>query len=74
MLRFLLNTLLLSLLFSTTHAQILYTLSGTVRDSATSQPLNRAAVVLNYEKAATGTYIEVNGASLVATKPAKIIN
>ena len=43
------------------HAQILYTLSGTVRDSASQQPLARAAVVLDYEKSTTGTYTDAQG-------------
>ena len=42
-------------------AQIMYTLSGVVRDSASGQPLIRAAVVLNYEKATTGTYTNAEG-------------
>ena len=41
--------------------QIMYTLSGVVRDSATNQPLIRAAVVLNYEKVTTGTYTNAEG-------------
>lgn len=47
-------TLFLSLLVSPSFAQITYTLSGTVRDSATGRPLGRAAVVIDYEKATTG--------------------
>ncbi|GAB2566786.1 TonB-dependent receptor [Spirosoma areae] len=43
------------------HAQITYSLSGTVRDSATGQPLERAAIVLDYEKAASGTYTDRQG-------------
>ena len=46
---------------STVSAQLTYTLSGVVRDSATNQPLIRAAVVLNYEKATTGTYTNAGG-------------
>lgn len=53
--------LFLSLLVSPSFAQITYTLSGSVRDSATNQPLNRAAVVLNYERATTGAYTNANG-------------
>lgn len=53
---------LICLLSSTVvNAQILYTLSGTVVDSASRQPLIRAAVVLDYEKSATGTYTDENG-------------
>lgn len=52
----------LCVLFSTTlRAQILYTLSGTVRDSASQQPIVRAAVVLDYEKTAKGTYTDAQG-------------
>ena len=43
------------------HAQILYTLSGTVRDSASLQPIVRAAVVLDYEKSTKGTYTDSQG-------------
>lgn len=54
--------LVVLLLFaSTAHAQILYTISGTVRDSASQQPIVRAAVVLDYEKATTGTYTDAEG-------------
>ncbi|GAB3643118.1 TonB-dependent receptor [Spirosoma arcticum] len=60
--RLVLVTLLLALLAAPSFAQITYTLSGVVRDSATNQPLSRAAVVLNYEKATTGTYTDANGA------------
>ncbi len=49
--RLLLVALFLSLLVFPSFAQITYTLSGVVRDSATNRPLSRAAVVLNYEKA-----------------------
>ncbi|UHG94488.1 TonB-dependent receptor [Spirosoma oryzicola] len=42
-------------------AQTSYTLSGTVRDSASQQPLVRAAVVLDYEKITTGTYTDGQG-------------
>lgn len=45
----------------TVGAQILYTLSGTVTDSANHQPLVRAAVVLDYEKSTTGTYTDETG-------------
>jgi len=55
----LLPTLLL--LSGMAHAQILYTISGTVRDSATGQPLQRAAVVIDYEKSTTGTYTNDDG-------------
>ncbi len=53
--------LLFVLVASTVHAQILYTLSGTVRDSASQQPIVRAAVVLDYEKSTTGTYTDAQG-------------
>jgi len=43
------------------HAQITYLLSGTVRDSTTRQPLIRAAIVLDYEKSAKGTYTDADG-------------
>ncbi|HLL93490.1 MAG TPA: TonB-dependent receptor [Spirosoma sp.] len=42
-------------------AQITYTLSGTVRDSATGHPLERAAVVIDYEKSSTGAYTDEEG-------------
>ncbi|WP_338874619.1 TonB-dependent receptor [Spirosoma sp. SC4-14] len=52
----------LCLLLSTTlRAQLLYTLSGTVRDSANQQPIVRAAVVVDYEKTAKGTYTDAQG-------------
>ena len=59
--RQLLVTFVLALVGSTASAQLTYILSGVVRDSATNQPLNRAAVVLNYEKATTGTYTNAGG-------------
>ncbi|HEV7350882.1 hypothetical protein [Telluribacter sp.] len=37
------------------YAQQSYTLSGTVRDSATGRPLVRAAIVIDYEKTTNGT-------------------
>lgn len=59
------NKLYLSLLLTffvvTAHAQILYTFSGTVRDSASQQPIVHAAVVLDYERATTGTYTDAQG-------------
>jgi hypothetical protein len=42
-------------------AQNQYTLSGTIRDSTTQQPLARAAIVLDYEKTAKGTYTDAQG-------------
>ena len=54
-------TLFLALLIGNAQAQILYTLSGTVRDSASQQPIVRAAVVLDYEKSAKGTYTDAEG-------------
>ncbi len=54
-------SLLLALFVSVAHAQTLYTLSGTVRDSATQQPIARAAIVLDYEKLTTGTYTDEQG-------------
>ncbi|AQG79519.1 TonB-dependent receptor [Spirosoma montaniterrae] len=59
--RRLLFLILLMNLTGLAQAQILYTLSGTVRDSATGQPLVRAAIVLNYEKASSGTYTDDEG-------------
>ena len=53
---------LVSLLFgSPLVAQTTYTLSGTVRDSASQQPIIRAAVVLDYDKFTTGTYTDAQG-------------
>ncbi|GAB3720087.1 TonB-dependent receptor [Spirosoma lituiforme] len=49
-------------------AQILYTLSGTVQDSANHQPIVRAAVVLDYEKSATGTYTDAEGHFSIKTR------
>ncbi|UFH54403.1 TonB-dependent receptor [Spirosoma sp. KNUC1025] len=59
--RLLLLSLVLLLTVLSVHAQILYTLSGTVRDSASQQALARAAVVLDYEKNAKGTYTDAQG-------------
>ncbi|QMW00219.1 TonB-dependent receptor [Spirosoma foliorum] len=59
--RLLLTVCLLVLVRFVAHSQILYTLSGTVRDSASQQPIVRAAVVLDYEKKATGTYTDAQG-------------
>ena len=56
----LLSLLLIQVVFHT-QAQILYTLSGTVSDSASQQPLARAAIVLDYEKSARGTYTDAQG-------------
>ncbi|RYF45945.1 MAG: TonB-dependent receptor, partial [Cytophagaceae bacterium] len=54
--------LVVSLVISfTSDAQLLYTLSGTVTDSASRQPLVRAAVVLDYDKSTTGTYTDETG-------------
>ncbi|QHV97089.1 TonB-dependent receptor [Spirosoma endbachense] len=53
--------LLLVLIVSAVNAQITYTLSGIVRDSASMQPVVRAAVVLDYEKNTTGTYTDDQG-------------
>ena len=49
------------MLASGAYAQITYTLSGTVRDSASQQPVVHAAVVLDYEKTTTGTYTDEQG-------------
>ena len=38
-----------------------YTLSGIVRDSADGKPLNRAAIVIDYNKSVTGTYTDAEG-------------
>ncbi|MBC3788936.1 TonB-dependent receptor [Spirosoma utsteinense] len=54
--------LLISALMATPAlAQLNYSLSGTVRDSASRQPLGRMAVVIDYEKATTGTYTDEQG-------------
>lgn len=42
-------------------AQLFYTLSGTVRDSATGKPLERATVLIDYEKIGKGTYTDEEG-------------
>ncbi|SFE96040.1 TonB-dependent receptor [Spirosoma endophyticum] len=42
-------------------AQPTYTLSGIVRDSASGQPIVRAAVILDYEKSTRGTYTDTQG-------------
>ena len=52
---------LLALAVPIVRAQTTYILSGTVRDSASQQPIVRAAVVLDYEKATTGTYTDAQG-------------
>lgn len=51
----------LLLITTLTHAQNIYTLSGTIRDSTTNKPLGRAAVVIDYEKTIKGTYTDENG-------------
>ncbi|GAB4037381.1 TonB-dependent receptor [Spirosoma gilvum] len=61
-------TLLLTLVSAAASAQILYTLSGTVRDSTTNQPVVRAAVVLDYEKSATGAYTDDQGHYSIKTR------
>ncbi|QIP12364.1 TonB-dependent receptor [Spirosoma aureum] len=53
--------ILLILSVSAVNAQVTYTLSGIVRDSASMQPVVRAAVVLDYEKNTTGTYTDDRG-------------
>ncbi|GAB3757981.1 TonB-dependent receptor [Spirosoma pomorum] len=52
-------------------AQITYLLSGTVLDSATRQPLARAAVVVDYEKAAKGTYTDADGRFALNVSPGR---
>jgi hypothetical protein len=59
--RLLAVVILLVLSVSAANAQITYTLSGIVRDSASMQPVVRAAVVLDYEKNTTGTYTDDRG-------------
>ncbi|AKD56324.1 TonB-dependent receptor [Spirosoma radiotolerans] len=66
--RFLPSALLLIIGATMAQAQILYTLSGTVRDSASQQPIPRAAVVLDYEKATTGTYTDGQGNFSIKTR------
>ena len=66
--RRLLTVMVLALVSPMAHAQILYTLSGTVRDSASQKPIVRAAVVLDYEKAATGTYTDAEGHFSIKTR------
>ena len=51
----------LLLLATVARAQNFYTLSGTVRDSATGQPLVRSAVVIDYEKVGKGTFTDAQG-------------
>ncbi|GAA4458692.1 TonB-dependent receptor [Nibrella saemangeumensis] len=48
-------------LSSATRAQSGYILSGIVLDSATNQPLVRAAVVLDYARQTTGAYTDTQG-------------
>ena len=54
-------TLLCSFIIIIAHAQNTYTLSGTVLDSASRQPIVRAAIVLDYEKSTKGTYTNAQG-------------
>ncbi|GAB4016131.1 TonB-dependent receptor [Spirosoma migulaei] len=68
MIRSLLVIVVLAIGASVAHAQILYTLSGTVRDSASHQPIVRAAVVLDYEKSTTGTYTDAEGHFSIKTR------
>lgn len=63
-----LSTLLLALISGVASAQILYTLSGTIRDSTSNQPVVRAAVVLDYDKSATGTYTDEQGRYSIKTR------
>lgn len=49
------------LFLTAAQAQNTYTLSGTVTDSVTHQPLIRAAVVVDYEKTTRGTYTDAAG-------------
>ncbi|MBN8823659.1 MULTISPECIES: TonB-dependent receptor [unclassified Spirosoma] len=67
MLRFLF-ILLFGLNSLSASAQILYTLSGTIRDSTSNQPVVRAAVVLDYDKSATGTYTDEQGRYSIKTR------
>ncbi|GAB3698621.1 TonB-dependent receptor [Spirosoma flavus] len=60
---------LLTIGIATAQAQVLYTLSGTVRDSTTRQPIVRAAVVLDYEKTTTGTYTDDQGRFSIQARP-----
>ena len=54
-------TLILVFFAATCCAQLTYTLSGVVRDSATGEPIGRAAVVIDYEKFSSGTYTDEQG-------------
>ncbi|MBC7892923.1 MAG: TonB-dependent receptor [Sphingobacteriaceae bacterium] len=71
--RLLLITVLTLVTFSTV-AQT-YLLNGTVRDSLTQQPLNRAAVVLDYDKFAKGkgTYTDAQGRFSLSVAPGRRI-
>ncbi|HLL97174.1 MAG TPA: hypothetical protein VK404_19530, partial [Spirosoma sp.] len=53
--------LLIARLSTLAQAQILYPVKGTVRDSATGHPLERAAVVIDYEKGTLGAYTDEQG-------------
>ncbi|RRA98139.1 TonB-dependent receptor [Larkinella rosea] len=56
-----LTALLLTFLAFHLPAQNRYTLSGTVRDSSSQQPLNRAAIVIDFDRHTTGTYTDMQG-------------
>ncbi|GAB2575015.1 TonB-dependent receptor [Spirosoma areae] len=43
------------------YAQVVVTLSGTVRDSASNRPIAGVSVVIDYRKALTGTTTDANG-------------
>ena len=64
----LLISFLLVLWASLLLAQTTYTLSGVVRDSASGQPIVRAAVVLDYEKSTTGTHTDNQGHFSIAAR------
>ncbi len=61
------------LLTTVARAQNFYTLSGTVRDSATGQPLVRSAVVIDYEKVGKGTYTDAQGGFIISLPAGKHI-
>ncbi|RZM18668.1 MAG: carboxypeptidase-like regulatory domain-containing protein, partial [Pedobacter sp.] len=69
----LLFTLLLVWWASSSIAQSTYTLSGSVRDSASGQPIVRAAVVLDYEKSTKGTHTDSQGHFAITTQPGQHI-
>ena len=57
------HRMLLMLIWVTTasYGQTMYSVTGTVQDSATHQPVVRAAVILDFDKITTGTYTDGQG-------------